>query len=316
MAEQIFGRAPTSDGLKPKDLCGIPLRLAFALQADGWWLRSEIIWSKSNPMPESVTDRPTKAHEQLFLLTKSPNYYYDAEAIREPQVDPERMRLGEFGVKRDACREDQSRNAGHPGYNPAGRNRRTVREIATSPFPEAHFATFPPALVEPCILAGCPQKCCAKCGAPWVREVERGQSHYEQLGKNVGSTFGRGDTDPRNQVNGGGQTRNASGSVPSLRAATSITLGFSPSCDCWERKSSEKIVHDPYPLVTTIREYGPPDSIPGTVLDPFGGAGTTGLVADRLGRNAILIELNPQYAEMAERRLRDDAGMFAMIAAE
>ena len=123
---------PTSErdvisGLKPKDLVGIPWRVAFALQADGWYLRSDIIWSKPNPMPESVTDRPTKAHEYVFLLTKSPRYYYDADAIREPI------------------------------YSEQGRNKRSVWEIATQPYPEAHFATFPEKLVEPCILAGCPQ---------------------------------------------------------------------------------------------------------------------------------------------------------------
>ena len=125
---------PTSErevmsGLKPKDLVGIPWRVAFALQADGWYLRSDIIWSKPNPMPESVTDRPTKAHEYVFLLTKNARYYYDADAIRENLTE-------------------------HMGV---GRNKRTVWEIATQPYPEAHFATYPEKLIEPCILAGCPQ---------------------------------------------------------------------------------------------------------------------------------------------------------------
>ena len=122
------------DGLKPKDLVGIPWRVAFALQADGWWLRSDIIWAKPNPMPESVTDRPTKSHEYLFLLTKSANYFYDAEAIKEGA--------------------EQSRN------------KRSVWTVATAPYPEAHFATYPPDLVKPCILAGTSAKgCCAKCGS-------------------------------------------------------------------------------------------------------------------------------------------------------
>jgi len=114
-----------ASGLKPKDLVGIPWRVAFALQADGWYLRSDIIWHKPNPMPESVTDRPTKSHEYLFLLTKSPRYYYDTDAVREPSVE-----------------------------QAAGRNLRSVWTINPQPFSEAHFATFPTALVEPCIKAG------------------------------------------------------------------------------------------------------------------------------------------------------------------
>ena len=116
-------------GLKPKDLVGIPWRVALALQADGWYLRSDIIWHKPNPIPESVKDRPTKAHEYIFLLSKSPRYYYDYEAIKEP-VTSRQLR--------------------------PTRNRRSVWTVPTRPFPEAHFATFPPELIEPCVLAGCP----------------------------------------------------------------------------------------------------------------------------------------------------------------
>jgi len=116
-------------GLKPKDLVGIPWRVALALQADGWYLRSDIIWHKPNPIPESVKDRPTKAHEYIFLLSKSPKYYYDYEAIKEP-VTSRQLR--------------------------STRNKRSVWTVPTRPFPEAHFATFPPELIEPCVLAGCP----------------------------------------------------------------------------------------------------------------------------------------------------------------
>ena len=117
-ARAMSVRPDTPDGLKPKDLLGIPWRLALALQADGWYLRSDIIWHKPNAMPESVKDRPTRSHEYVFMLTKSEKYYYDYQAVKEN-----------------------------------GRNRRTVWNINTAPFPEAHFATFPPALIEPCILA-------------------------------------------------------------------------------------------------------------------------------------------------------------------
>jgi DNA modification methylase len=156
-------------GLKPKDIVGIPWRVAFALQEDGWWLRSDIIWHKPNAMPESVTDRPTRAHEYIFLLSKSPKYYYDYEAIKEPAV---------YEGRRVSCDPNSHANTSHPGtarkqdlvgnrrytgFNarwenrPAqGRNKRTVWNINTKPFPEAHFAVFPPEIPEICIKAGCP----------------------------------------------------------------------------------------------------------------------------------------------------------------
>ncbi len=192
-------------GLKPKDLVGIPWRVAFALQADGWYLRSDIIWSKPNPMPESVTDRPTKAHEYLFLLAKSPKYYYDNDAIKEPMSLSSEERLTQPNLaqqqgsdrvqgktngamkavgtpRNDGTRWNENNGRGflpkidkqrghgrrHDGFNDRWdamekadqcsgmRNKRTVWEIATQPYAEAHFATFPEALIEPCILAGAP----------------------------------------------------------------------------------------------------------------------------------------------------------------
>jgi len=151
---------PTANcGLKPKDLVGIPWRVAFALQADGWYLRSDIIWSKPNPMPESVTDRPTKSHEYIFLLSKKERYYFDQDAVREPTLQP----LGDAKLtgqhKADA---DGFTTNGHgnstlgTNQGAASRNIRTVWEIATQPYPEAHFATFPEELAKRCVLAGCP----------------------------------------------------------------------------------------------------------------------------------------------------------------
>jgi DNA modification methylase len=153
--DQRARRAP--DGLKPKDLIGIPWMLAFALRADGWYLRQDIIWHKPNPMPESVRDRCTKAHEYLFLLSKSPLYYFDSDAIREPYANG-----GEWiGRDANAARvksggnvDRVDRGARATTGHPAGRNRRTVWTVTPKPFKGAHFATFPPALVEPCILAG------------------------------------------------------------------------------------------------------------------------------------------------------------------
>jgi DNA modification methylase len=260
--------------LKPKDLCGIPWRIAFALQADGWYLRQDIIWSKPNPMPESVTDRCTKAHEYLFLMSKSERYSYDQEAISEPSIRVGDIPGGCYAKKQGDGKFIVANRYAAAGPVPETRNKRSVWEIATAPFSEAHFATFPPALIEPCILAGCPKECCAKCGAPWVRETE---TEYHQAGGRVPTAA----THKPNAHNWGGAKARLS--------KLSKTLGFSPSCSC---------------------NAG---TVGGTVLDPFGGAGTTGLVADRLGRNAILIELNPKYAAMAERRIKGDAGMFADV---
>ena len=206
-------RENSAPGLKHKDLVGIPWRVAFALQADGWWLRSDIVWHKPNPMPESVTDRPTRAHEYLFLLSKSARYFYDASAIRTTAKWPDGPNSPE-SIKSPhgqgfARRADKQRGHGrrHAGFNDRwdamprseqiakGANARSVWSIATVPYPNAHFATFPPELAERCIKAG---------------------------------------------------------------------------------------------------------SRPGdTVLDPFGGSGTTASVATGLGRNAIHIDLNPEYLDLA-----------------
>ena len=148
-------------GLAPKNLVGIPWRVAFALQADGWWLRSDIIWAKPNPMPESVTDRPTKSHEYLFLLAKSERYYYDAGAIAERSTHAGKVvTLGEKSLSRGQA---AGANVAASGNGTASsvvvtetRNSRSVWTIPTTPYPGAHFATFPPELARRCILAGCP----------------------------------------------------------------------------------------------------------------------------------------------------------------
>ncbi len=196
-------------GLKPKDLVGIPWMTAFALRADGWYLRQDIIWHKPNPMPESVRDRCTKAHEYIFLLSKSERYYFDADAIKEQQVTGE-------GAKYYGTRSKHGYNAASGGQRDKSgsygdgktRNKRSVWTVATRPYKGAHFATFPPDLIEPCILAGCPQG--------------------------------------------------------------------------------------------------------GVVLDPFMGAGTTGLVAYKNKRDYIGIELNPEYREMAIRRIQKEQEKYGL----
>jgi DNA modification methylase len=269
-------------GLKPKDLVGIPWRVAFALQADGWWLRQEIIWAKPNPMPESVTDRCTKSHEYIFLLTKSARYFFDAEAIREKptgRTDP----ITSFGAAKlidGKPRGGRDRTGGGASLDgTVGTNKRSVWTVATAPFSEAHFATFPPDLIEPCIKAGTSEKgCCGKCGAPWERKTN---VTYEATDRKPAPNKGHLGAMGERAAN---MTRD--GFVPN-RDKQVQTLGWQPTCQCNA------------PVV------------PCTVLDPFGGAGTTGLVADRHQRNAILIELNPTYAAMAERRIRNDAPLFA-----
>jgi DNA modification methylase len=196
-------------GLKPKDLVGIPWRVAFALQADGWWLRQDIIWAKPNPMPESVTDRCTKSHEYIFLLTKSARYYMDMDAIREPFNYPERTysanttnhktaALAEQGNRSTAGLHDGRTQYGDPQ---AGRNRRSVWTIPTAPYKGAHFATFSPDLIRPCILAGTSEKgCCSKCGKPWIRVVEKSRTYESGSGKAGNKPEGKGTQD--NQCDG------------------------------------------------------------------------------------------------------------------
>ena len=211
------------DGLKSKDLMMIPARVAIALSENGWYLRSEIIWHKPNPMPESVKDRPTSAHEKIYLFAKNKKYYYDADAIRVPQKQDSIARAG-----RDVWKNNKidTGNYSIPNVDSAKKlnqkvrdtvaegkipmaNKRNVWTVTTKPFRGAHFAVFPPDLIEPCIKAGCPKG--------------------------------------------------------------------------------------------------------GTVLDPFGGSGTTGLVANNLGRNAILIELNEEYVKIAKKRLGEDLGLFSEV---
>ena len=294
--------------LKPKDLMGIPWRVAFALQADGWWLRSDIVWHKPNPMPESVRDRPTRAHEYVFLLTKSARYYYDADAIREPAKDPLddiRRMCQQHDANKSAAtpernglraRTDKQRSHGrrHAGFNDRwngmsteeqqamGANKRTVWSIATQPYSGAHFATYPEKLVEPCILAGTSERgVCGVTGDPWERVVERSFQLQESVSAAKGIR-GHADQKPMDASNGW---------QGSPRGTTDFTtLGWRPTCD-----------HDAEP-------------VPATVLDPFCGSGTTGVVALRHGRSFIGIELNPEYVEMARQRIIGDAPLLNVAA--
>ncbi len=254
-------------GFKPKDLIGIPWRVAFALQADGWYLRQDIIWHKPNPMPESVRDRCTKAHEYIFMLSKSPRYYFDHEAIKEPAVQAGRVRADKMGGNKG---DVVNHSPGSTFTGAENRNKRSVWTVTTKPFKGAHFATFPPDLIEPCVQAGCPEKCCSKCYSPF-RPIYRREAPPRHVDPSEIDRFGDGSAGVHRKV--GGQYQKWLNENPKQ------FTGYEPSCDCGA------------------------EAAPGTVLDPFGGAGTTGLVAKRTGRNSISCELNADYAQMARERI-------------
>ena len=272
-----FGKA----GYKAKDLMGMPFLVSEALRQDGWYRRSIIIWHKPNPMPESVTDRPTTSHEYIFLMSKSGRYFYDAEAVKEPvaqaSLDDGRTERGQRGQKGQYSATD-----GACGFNPSGRNKRSVWTVPTSPYPEAHFATYPPDLVKPCILAGTSAKgCCPQCLAPWERIVEAGESMWEERKRN-GAPMRAGDVEGGRSL--GSVENKFSGKILADWKAEhpDKTTGWQPTCKC-----------------DAPMQRAP---IPCTVLDPFAGSGTTGAVALELGRHAVLIELNPKYVELIKKR--------------
>ena len=265
-------RTPVVEGVKPKDLIGIPWRVAFALQASGWYLRSDIIWSKPNPMPESVQDRPTKAHEYIFLLSKSQNYYYDADAIRESLAPTSIGRLqqnieGQTGTTRANGGMKSNGNLKAVGDIELGRNKRSVWEISTQPYPDAHFATYPEKLVEPCILAGTSEKgVCAECGKPWVRDTEIvGIPERDTRDNRIGVIPGRDHASRMNSK--------------AMEKVEKQFKGWKPVCSCNA------------------------DTVPATVLDPYVGSGTTLAVAQRLGRKGVGTDINDEYLELAQKRL-------------
>lgn len=266
---------PTSPRLGEKQLLGMPWRVAFALQADGWVLRSDIIWDKPSCMPESVQDRPTRSHEYVFLFSKQARYFYDAEAIREPGMTGYSTRSTHLYSR---AREADPRDArgksmtGQPHADDPthGRNARTVWIIPSEPFSGSHFATFPSALVRRCLLAGAPTQVCAACGAPWVRETAHTfRPMTDRSPEKLARASGRKGIDA---------SRN---DAMQLRGYSDVaTLGFAPPCTCTAA------------------------SVPATVLDPFCGSGTTLLVARELGHHAIGLDLSSPYLhDIARERL-------------
>ena len=281
-------RPKPSKGIKPKDLVGIPWRVAFALQSDGWYLRQDIIWHKPNPMPESVKDRCTKAHEYIFLLSKNKKYYFDNEAIKEDAINVGKsISLGEKSFSKrqaEGMNVNPSGNAFSGSYKVLEkRNKRSVWTGTTKPFKGAHFATFSPDLIKPCVLAGCPEKVCVECATPYERKVESKRLKRNELPKD----------DPRYRPNTyEGSYKDINGKADAGYTETK-DLGLEKQCQCESNETKA-----------------------GNVLDPFGGAGTTGLVAEQNNRDSILIELNPEYAQIARDRLYNDAPLFVDVESE
>ena len=264
-------------GLKPKDLVGIPWRVAFALQAAGWYLRQDIIWHKPNPMPESVTDRCTKAHEYVFLLTKSARYWYDADAIREnfDSSQKEIDRQYSDGIKETAYATTKKYSGG-VGYNNIGRNKRSVWTVTTQPYSEAHFATFPEALIEPMILAGCPEQVCMKCGKAREKIVYKsgGTTGRSWTDHKADLQKGMSQYDPNNHKGGLGREDAKQGNPYKVEI-----IGWT-DCGCYAGFE------------------------PGIIYDPFMGAGTTAKVALRANRKFIGSELNFEYCKIGYNRIK------------
>ena len=267
---QAISKTKKLTGYKSKDLIGIPWMLAFALRADGWYLRQDIIWHKPNPMPESVQDRCTKAHEYIFLLSKSQKYFYDNESIKVPVKEDWGTRDRTNGKYHNEGTGLQPHSGLEKSYEMS--NKRSVWSVNTKPYKGAHFAVFPEELIEPCIMAGTSQRGhCPKCNARWIRDIERVASTSNECPKTQSSHEARGGIGkPTGTVgkSGGGRIN-----------GYTTTLGWIANCDCGV------------------------DPVADIVLDPFMGSGTTAQVAQQLGRKYLGCELNPDYKTLQDKRV-------------
>lgn len=333
-----IGRDRRQTGLKPKDQCMIPARTALALQADGWWVRSDVIWAKPNGMPGSQEDRPTINHEYVYLLAKSGRYFYDHYAIREQSTNRASGNQGRFV----AGNNERGRTNNHMGsafeYQPTGTSTaRSVWTITPQPFRGAmcracrtvyldgtqrfaqhdgdkskpicptcgawdqwlsHFAVMPERLAERCILAGTSERgVCPTCGEPWRRIIEAGLPSVPD--KSQRTTW---DYDSYNKLaRGVHRTTGMDALAKRMRDGVNgrRTIGWQPACQCVDGPFPD-FIGDHQPTVGTC---SPPEPVAATVLDPFAGTGTTLAVARRLGRHALGIELNPDYAEICQARV-------------
>ena len=312
-SRSVKSRPDVPECLKPKDLCGIPWRVAFALQADGWWLRSDNPWIKNNPMPESADDRPNKCIEYMFLLTKSPHYYFDMDTVK---IEGAQNKWGKYSnpkysagtegmmqstkelTKEEYMEKYQYRHwrnhdlflksiqhilDGEPTML-VDDNRPIATFANTKGYSGAHFATYPPALVEPCIKAGTSERgVCPECGAPWERVTEKGELAPDFVGAEKTSIGEKYSSDK--------QSGWSDDNFRPHHHYEKTTLGWRPTCD-----------HS----ISNLRDI-PPDPIPATVFDPFAGSGTTLQVARSLGRNGVGLDLSLEYLHLARQRLSLDA---------
>jgi site-specific DNA-methyltransferase (adenine-specific) len=276
----------SANGLKPKDMAGVPARVVLALQRDGWYWRSEVIWHKRNPQPESVKDRPGRTHEQVFLLTKSRRYYYDWVATLQPVTGNAHSRGGGLGKKaRDVARGEVRANASFSAAlrDVVGvRKLRTVWSISSKGFKGAHFATFPTDLVEPCLLSGTSEHgCCSMCGAPYRRLWKRGEPYSRQRALSGADASGKYHGKATKHYEGTGAQDPSALKQRILDGMREIlTTGWKQTCKC--------SLSTPVPCV---------------VMDTFFGSGTVGVVADKHGRDCIGIDINKNYAAMAIDRI-------------
>lgn len=285
------------EGIPSGNLIGIPWRVALALQEWGWVLRQDVIWSKPSPMPESVRNRCTKSHEYIFLLTKSMNYFYDADAIREPLklgADHDRTR-GDHRIQTpgDDYTTGSKGSAGLRGQmtsNPDGRNKRSVWRVSSQGYPGAHYAVFPPKLIEPCILSGTSPKCCGNCSAPWRRVTVEKKLKRDR---------------PNDYVKRTGEEGTGNSCANSVAGVEVKTLRFEPTCECLGKQVKTRVetVDEETGKVKKRIVYNyfsdlPLDQHPVkpcVVLDPFVGSGTSCVVAIDHGRHSIGIDLSEEY---------------------
>jgi DNA modification methylase len=320
-------RKAISDGCKPKDLIGIPWMLAFALRADGWYLRQDIIWHKPNPMPESVQDRCTKSHEYIFLMSKSQKYYYDAEAIKEASSDPEgsanRYKAPFFAGEKH---ESGGYSATGPNHTKGmkefdgNRNKRSVWTVTTKPYAGAHFAVFPSDLIEPCILAGS-RTAGKRCDCNEVISTPTGTGEINDPSIDVGRA---GMARPRRMGEGTRpitrlEQRHHASQIKASAHRDEMAAICGPAFDHYIRTDSSGA--RPLPehhrsqfmangWITSPEPCDCPSQPADIVLDPFMGSGTTAQVAQDLGRQYLGCELNPEYKKLQDQRLAQQSLIF------
>lgn len=268
------GKSKRTDDLTAKDMLGIPWRVAFALQADGWVLRTDIVFAKPAPMPESVRDRPTRSHEYIFLFSKQERYFYDQNGWLEPFVDQRNGHPGNYQRKNTSGIKNHRTHINTMSGNGPGKNLRSVWRIASEPSRGKHYAAFPSELPARCIALGTSSYgCCSRCLAPYARAIDKKKLKRER---------------PNDLVKRNGAPGTGNMCPNTVAGVEAITIGWRKTCECDNE--------------TTV---------PCLVLDMFVGSGTTVLQAARMGRRGLGIDLSPEYVDMANNRINNELGLFA-----